>query len=197
MPDSGNTVSLEKNRLRKQLKPQREKITDEEYQSSAALLASADLTKLGINQNSVIAGYYPIRRECNCLQLLENLHNQNIVTALPVIRGDELSLHFREWAPADLLISGQLNIPEPDSKARNVTPDILLIPLLAFDKNGYRLGYGKGHYDRTLAELRKNASVTAVGIAYDAQEIPQIPFDQYDQRLDWILTPSGLKKLGE
>ncbi len=197
MPDLGNTVSLEKNRLRKQLKPLRENITDEEYQTSALKLASASLTGLKLDHNTIVAGYFPIRRECNCLPLLEKLFRKNITLALPVIRGDELSLHFKQWTPSDQLKIGQLNIPEPDEKATNVTPDILLIPLLAFDKKGCRLGYGKGHYDRTLAELRNSASVIAVGVAYDTQEIPQVPSDQYDQRLDWILTPSGLKKLGE
>ncbi len=197
MQDQELKVSLAKNELRRQLKPQRETITSEEYEASRSKIAEIDLAPLSITSEKIVAGYYPVRREINCIKLLEKLHGRQITIALPVVRGDELSLHFKKWSPGDALKKGQLNILEPEGDAPNVTPDILFIPLLAFDKKGYRLGYGKGHYDRTLAELQNNASVTAVGIAYDTQEIPEVPFDQYDQRLDWILTQSGLRKLGE
>jgi 5-formyltetrahydrofolate cyclo-ligase len=137
----------------------------------------------------VVAAYYPVRSEFDCMPLLRRVAAEGWVLALPVIAGPA-PLQFREWTFGARLDIGPLGIPEPVD-GRLVVPDVLLVPLLAFDRRCYRLGYGGGHYDRTLAALRGQGAVTAIGLAFDAQEVAQVPVCPYDEQLDWILTPSG------
>jgi 5-formyltetrahydrofolate cyclo-ligase len=139
----------------------------------------------------VVAGYYPVRSEFDCMPLLRRIEADGSVLALPVIAGP-VPLQFREWTFGAPLEPGPFGIPEPTAGLLAV-PDILLVPLLAFDQRGYRLGYGGGHYDRTLGALRAQGGVAAVGLAFDTQEVAEVPACPYDQRLDWILTPSGAK----
>ena len=98
---------------------------------------------------------------------------------------------FRAWTPGDAMDSGVWGIAEPKADKPALDPDILLMPLLAFDRQGWRLGYGGGFYDRTLQGLRARKAVVAVGLGYDEQEVDAVPHLDYDQRLDWVLTPSG------
>jgi 5-formyltetrahydrofolate cyclo-ligase len=100
-------------------------------------------------------------------------------------------LVFRAWVPGDAMDKGVWGIPEPKPDKPVLEPDILLVPLLAFDVDGCRLGYGGGFYDRTLARLRAIKPVVAIGLAYDEQRVNAVPHLDYDQRLDWVLTPSG------
>jgi 5-formyltetrahydrofolate cyclo-ligase len=137
----------------------------------------------------VIAAYCPVRSEFDCMPLVRRLAAEGWVSALPVIDGDA-PLRFRRWHLDAPLRPGPFGIPEPVDGAP-VLPDVLLVPLLAFDRRCYRLGYGGGHYDRTLAVLRSQGGATAIGLAFDAQEVAQVPVCPYDERLDWILTPSG------
>jgi len=111
--------------------------------------------------------------------------------ALPVVTG-AAPLIFRAWTFGAALIAGERGISQPAAGAI-LRPALLLVPLLAFDAHGRRLGYGGGHYDRTLEALRRDGTVTAIGLAFDAQEVAQIPAGPHDQRLDWILTPSGAR----
>lgn len=194
MPQS---VSEQKKALRKKARSVRDAITAEERDKAAQELSVISLAQLDLKQGAIISGYYPVRSECNCLLLMESLRALGMRIALPVILGDEQPLKFREWEPNTDLVPGDFNIPTTPENAPEVRPDVLLVPLLAFDKLGRRTGYGKGHYDRTLAELRNSATVCAIGVAFDIQEVSEVPCDEYDQRLDWIITPSGLKKCGE
>ena len=107
------------------------------------------------------------------------------------MQGKGLPLVFRAWKPGDPLNAGVWGIQEPLPSAPALDPDILLVPLLAFDTRGYRLGYGGGFYDRTLAGFRMRKRVVAIGVAFDEQRIDAVPHTDYDQRLDWVLTPSG------
>jgi 5-formyltetrahydrofolate cyclo-ligase len=125
------------------------------------------------------------------MPLLRRVAAEGWTLALPVVAGPA-PLRFRTWTFGAPLQSGPFGIPEPEDGPL-AAPDVLLVPLLAFDRHGYRLGYGGGHYDRTLAELRAQGGVTAIGLAFDAQEVAQVPICPYDERLDWILTPSGAK----
>ena len=165
-------------------------------ENSSALLAF-DLLPLCHDYSKVIAGYYPIRSELDCLPLLEKLRDQGFSIALPIVLGDDKALSFKAWTLETKLIKGRFGILIPDEGAKDLEPDVVLVPLLAFDRQGTRLGYGKGHYDRTLEHLKKHKEVISVGIAYNEQEFEKLPCDDYDQKLDWILTPSGLQKLGE
>ncbi|NJM30016.1 MAG: 5-formyltetrahydrofolate cyclo-ligase [Rhizobiales bacterium] len=135
-----------------------------------------------------ISGFAPYQSEISVMPLLTALAKAGWITALPVVIAKNQPLVFRAWLPGSETVPGIWNIPVPPPTSSEVAPDVLLVPLLAFDREGYRLGYGGGFYDRTLAKLRAIKSVTAIGIAYAAQEVPSVPHDAHDQRLDWIMT---------
>jgi 5-formyltetrahydrofolate cyclo-ligase len=112
--------------------------------------------------------------------------------ALPAVMARGKTLAFRAWSPGDRLMLGPLGILEPSPAAAEVIPDIMLVPLAAFDRLGHRIGYGAGHYDFTLAHLRKTKPITAIGLAFAAQEIEAVPALQHDERLDYVLTETRL-----
>ena len=112
--------------------------------------------------------------------------------ALPVVVERDRHLDFRAWSPGDDLEAGDHGTWHPYPSAPLVVPDVVLVPLLAFDRAGWRLGYGGGYYDRTLQGLRRAAPVTTIGIGFAAQEVMTVPHDGHDQRLDWIATETGL-----
>lgn len=124
------------------------------------------------------------------------LGNNGWITALPVVIAKGEPLQFRSWQAGEPLIEGNFGIETPPETAVNVFPDVLLVPMLAFDRQGYRLGYGGGFYDRTIAKLRKLKPVTAIGVAYAAQEMLDLPSGEHDEPLDWILTEKGQMKCG-
>jgi 5-formyltetrahydrofolate cyclo-ligase len=140
----------------------------------------------------VVSAYMPIRDEVDPRPLMERLFEQGATVAVPTLAGAAAPLAFRRWEPFMALIPGELEIPEPSHDAPLVEPDLVLVPLLAFDRGGHRLGYGRGYYDRTLAAARARRHVTAVGLAFTAQEMVSVPAGDDDQRLDWILTETAL-----
>jgi 5-formyltetrahydrofolate cyclo-ligase len=129
--------------------------------------------------------------ELNVWPLLRRLHAAGVPLALPVVEGKGKPLVFRAWTPGDAMDKGVWGIPQPKADKPVLEPDLLLVPLLAFDRTGRRLGYGGGFYDRTLASLRARKPIVAIGLAYDEQRVDAVPHLDYDQRLDWVLTPSG------
>ena len=137
----------------------------------------------------VVSGYWPMRDEFDVRPLLAALHERGHPCALPVVMGRGLALEFRAWKPGDALVEAAFGTRVPAHDAPLVTPQLLLVPLLAFDGRGYRLGYGGGFYDRSLAALE---SPIAVGCAYDAQRVDALPVDAHDRRLDWIVTETGI-----
>jgi 5-formyltetrahydrofolate cyclo-ligase len=149
------------------------------------------LPRLGASP-PVVSAYMPIRDEIDPRPLMERLFERGVTVAVPTLTGPGAPLAFRRWEPFMTLIPGQLDIPEPSRDAPLVEPDLVLLPLLAFDRSGHRLGYGRGYYDRTLAVLRTTRPVTAVGLAFAAQEMLSVPAGDRDQRLDWVLTESAL-----
>jgi 5-formyltetrahydrofolate cyclo-ligase len=132
--------------------------------------------------------YWPMREELDVRPLLNTLNDLGATTALPTISARHQPLVFRRFAPGDALMSGVFGTHEPESTAPSVTPDIVIAPLLGFDRSGFRLGYGGGYYDRTLAALRRTGAVQAIGVAYHEQEFAAIPHDAADSRLDLIVT---------
>ena len=137
---------------------------------------------------AVISGYSPIRSELDPVPLMQKLAAQGAKLALPAILGRGKSLAFRAWVPGDRLTMGPLGILEPSPAAAELVPDIMLVPLAAFDRLGHRIGYGAGHYDFTLAHLRKLKPITAIGLAFAAQEIKAVPALAHDVALDYVLT---------
>jgi len=160
-------------------------------QSAGARLAEHGLSFLNLRSSATVSGFSAIGEEIDPEPLLIRLIGEGHGAALPVMQGKGLPLIFRAWTPGDAMAAAVWGIPEPLASKAEVVPDVLLVPLLAFDHAGYRLGYGGGFYDRTLDRLRRLKPVVAVGIAYDEQRVDAVPHLHYDQPLDWVLTPSG------
>jgi 5-formyltetrahydrofolate cyclo-ligase len=136
----------------------------------------------------VIAAYAAIGTEADPERLVDILSDHGCLVALPCVTGVDLPLSFRLWAKGSQLVPGPLGTREPAEGAEMV-PDFLIVPLLAFDGRGHRLGYGGGYYDRTLAALRRQKpGIVAVGLAFAAQEVTNLPIEPEDEPLDWIVT---------
>ena len=130
----------------------------------------------------------PLKSEINPLPLMKKLAEAGATLALPVVAGRGKPLIMRTWRWGEPLAEGVWGIREPKPEAPEVEPDILLVPLLAFDRAGNRIGYGAGYYDMTIARLRARKPVKAVGIAFAIQEVPAVPATERDERLDLVLT---------
>jgi 5-formyltetrahydrofolate cyclo-ligase len=143
-----------------------------------------------IPPSAIVSGYWPVKEEIDDLPLLRRLIALGHPCGLPVIEGRGFPLKFRRWHPERPLVAGKWGIATPDEGCEDVEPELVIVPLLAFDRRGNRLGYGAGYYDRTLAGLRARGRgrTLAVGVAYGAQEAEAVPVDDDDERLDWIVT---------
>ena len=139
-----------------------------------------------------IGGYYPSNYEIDDLEILDLLEKQNYRTSLPIVKKNN-QMNFYEWSKKDLLIINKFGIPEPVS-SKIVYPDILLVPLVGYDKNLNRLGYGGGFYDRYIEKIDKIKKTTKIGLAFSYQKIKSIPIDQYDKKLDFIITEKKILK---
>jgi 5-formyltetrahydrofolate cyclo-ligase len=147
-------------------------------------------------ETDIISAFHSFDTEISTFELFDKLVADGWIAALPVVIAKNTPLVFRQWAPGDALVLGRWNIKVPPEEAPEVLPDVLLVPLLAFDRKGFRLGYGGGFYDRTLEKLRLLKKVTAIGIAYAGQEVDAVPYEEFDQRLDWIMTEKETFKCG-
>jgi len=163
-----------------------------EHRAAAAQAIAARGLPIEIVPGAVVAGYSPIRSEIDPTPLLRKLAAQGAQPALPVITAGDQPLKFRGWASDDRLRRGRLGILEPPPDAAELVPDILLVPLAAFDRLGHRIGYGAGHYDRTLAQLRALKAITAIGLAFAAQEVEAVPALLHDAALDYVLTETQM-----
>ncbi len=161
---------------------------------AAALAAYADA--LEIAPEAVVAGYAAFRDEADPRLLLLALAARGHPLALPAMIGKAQPLRFQRWCEGDALVMHPYGVAEPHPDSAVVVPSVLLVPLLAFDAQGSRLGYGGGYYDRTLAALRTAGRVCAIGIAYAGQELPAVPHGAHDERLDGVLTENGLMQFG-
>jgi 5-formyltetrahydrofolate cyclo-ligase len=169
----------------------RDALSGEQRAAAAEVIALRGLP-IEIRHGTVVSGYSPIRSEIDPTSLMQALAAQGARLALPAITARGQSLRFRAWFVGDKLLRGPLGILEPSPAAAEIIPDIVLVPLAAFDRTGHRIGYGAGHYDRTLAQLRKSKTVTAIGIAFAAQEVEAVPALQHDVALDYVLTETQL-----
>ena len=154
-------------------------------------IAGHGLRFLMPSPGAAVSGFSAINDEIDPLTLMTQLAGEGHPLALPAMQGKGQPLLFRAWSPGDEMAPAVWGIAEPLAARPAIQPDIVLVPLLAFDAVGHRLGYGGGFYDRSLAQLRAHKTVIAVGIAYDEQRVDAVPHLDYDQPLDWVLTPSG------
>ncbi len=150
---------------------------------------------IGLAPGAVVAGYWPRGDELDVRDLLQALHGAGYGCALPVVTDPGRALAFRRWRPGGALKAGRFGIMEPAADAATVVPDMVIAPLLAFDRSGYRLGYGAGYYDRTLRELRRAGRVVAAGIGFEGQRVDSVPHDESDERLDWVVTETGAVRI--
>ncbi|WP_457796176.1 5-formyltetrahydrofolate cyclo-ligase [Methylocystis sp. S23] len=187
-----------KTELRRHALARRDLVTHEEAHGAAAAIARRGLAlvealaaETGL-EAPVISVYWPIRSELNTRPLIDALAGKGYKVVLPVMHKVRQPLVFRDFAPGDGLVKGPFGLSEPaeDKTARD--PDILFSPLAAFDRKGFRLGYGGGIYDATLAQLRPTKNLTAIGVAYSCQEADRVPTEPHDQRLDYLLTEREL-----
>jgi 5-formyltetrahydrofolate cyclo-ligase len=146
------------------------------------------LAAVAIPAAVTVSGFWPLDGEFDPRPLFQALHARGHAIGLPVVVGRGQPLLFRRWEPGMALVRGNFKVMTPPPDAPEVVPRVLLVPLLAFDREGYRLGYGGGFYDRTLAKLRAAGDALAVGVAFAMQEVPAVPRDDTDQPLDWIVT---------
>lgn len=138
--------------------------------------------------NSIVAGYWPLRDEIDPRPLMEVFYCEQVRMALPCVEAPDHPLVFRSWQPGAELKAARFGVQEPDPSLPDVRPSLVLVPLVAFDEKGGRLGYGGGYYDRTLAALSALGPVTTVGLAYEAQKVKAVPKARFDVALDWIVT---------
>ncbi len=147
---------------------------------------------LSAQAGAVLSGYMPMRSEMDPLPAMAAHRG---VVGVPVIPGPAMALRFREWSPGCALVAGEFGALIPAEGAW-VEPAVLIVPMLAFDARGYRLGYGGGFYDRTLEMLRARRPTLAVGFAFAAQEVDEVPIDAYVQQLDAVVTEEGVREFG-
>jgi 5-formyltetrahydrofolate cyclo-ligase len=180
-------IANEKVQLRHAAQARRDALTPDARKAAADTIA-ARAFPLAIAPSVIVSGFMPLKSEINPLPLMQKLSEAGARLALPAIAGRGKPLIMRAWAWGEPLDHGQWGIREPKPEAAELEPDILLVPLLAFDRAGHRIGYGAGYYDRTIGRLRAIKPVTAIGVAFAAQEVAKVPATERDARLDLVLT---------
>jgi 5-formyltetrahydrofolate cyclo-ligase len=181
-----SNLVTQKAELRGAALTRRDSLSPEDRAAAAETIAqrALPLTVAG----TIVSGFMPLKSELNPIPLMRKLAEAGARLALPAIAGRGKPLIMRAYAFGDELVRGQWGIREPKPEAAEVAPDILLVPLAAFDRAGHRIGYGAGYYDMTIAALRAKKKITAVGLAFAAQEISEVPATPRDEALDVVLT---------
>ena len=182
------TLNDRKRALRAAVLARRQSLADNERQAAAAALLEMFQLERPVELPAVVSGFWPIKDEIDIRPLMDWLFNKGCRIALPVVQGRGQRLLFRAWKPGDALEPGVFGTLQPSPSSETVEPYALLVPLLACDGEGWRLGYGGGFYDRTLDDLRRKRKVTAIGVGFDLQFVEEVPHGADDQRLDWLLT---------
>ena len=160
--------------------------------SAAPDVCARFLAAIAVPPGAVVAGYWPINDELDSRPLMRALAERGHPLALPIVESMRDRLAFRAYREGDPLRAASFGTSVPAADAAELCPHVFLVPLLAFDRQGHRLGYGKGYYDRTLAHARlADPACCAVGLAYAAQEIAAVPVSAHDTRLDWLVTEEG------
>jgi 5-formyltetrahydrofolate cyclo-ligase len=182
------TLLDDKRTLRSAMLAWRGALAEDERRAAADGLLATWRRETPFETPAVVSGFWPIKEEIDIRPLMIELFNSGCQMVLPVVQGRGKPLLFRAWRPGDRLEVGVFGTLQPSARRETVEPDALLVPLLACDEAGWRLGYGGGFYDRTLRGLRARRKVTAVGVGFDAQLVPEVPHGPDDQPLDWLLT---------
>lgn len=176
-----------KQQLRANALAARDALSEDARKAAAATIAARGLP-FALQPGAVVAGYVAIRSELNPAPLMLRLAAAGARLALPAITARGHALTFRAFAPDDRLVMGSLGIPEPSPAAAELIPNVMLVPLAAFDRAGHRIGYGGGYYDYTFSHLRKAHHVIGVGLGFAIQETAAVPALAHDAALDYVLT---------
>jgi 5-formyltetrahydrofolate cyclo-ligase len=173
------------------MRERRTAIINARGQQLAAALAEQSLEFAAPSSQAIVSAFFSMADELATGPLLARLHTRGFRLCLPVMQGKTAALLFRAWSPGDPMKTVTWGIQEPRDDKPALDPDIYLVPLLAFDRRGWRLGYGGGFFDRTLRAARMARPIVAVGLGIAEAEVDAVPHLDYDERLDWVLTPSG------
>ncbi len=179
--------AVEKTILRREGLARRNALPAAERAKAAEAIAARPFP-VPVLPGTIASGFMPMKSEINPIPLLRKLADAGARLALPVVAGKGKPLIMRAWALGEPLTAGVWGIREPKPEAPEVEPDILIVPLLAFDRSGHRVGYGAGYYDMTIDALRRKKPTLAIGIAFAVQEIDAVPITPRDVRLDLVLT---------
>jgi 5-formyltetrahydrofolate cyclo-ligase len=180
-------IEVAKTDVRREALKRRDSIPAEQ-RAAAALAIAGRVLPVTLWPDIVVSGYSPMKSEVNPLPLLRRFADAGAQLALPVVAGRGAPLIMRAWAFGEALDAGVWGIREPKPESPEVFPDVVLVPLLAFDRRGHRIGYGAGYYDMTIAQLRSFKTITAIGVAFAAQQIEEVPATPRDAPLDLVLT---------
>jgi 5-formyltetrahydrofolate cyclo-ligase len=181
------SIEKEKSELRREMIARRDALPADVRSAVAQAIAGRPFP-VSAAPGTIVSGFMPMKGEIDPLPLMKRFSSGGARLALPVIAGRGRPLLMRAWNFGEPLVSGVWGIREPPAQAAEVEPDILLVPLVAFDRAGRRLGYGGGYYDLTVTRLRAHKPVVAMGIAYAIQEIAGVPVAPHDATLDLVLT---------
>lgn len=185
-------LAAEKVQARKAASKNRKRIAAESDGTAFDRIAGFFETDVAPPVGSVVSGFLPIGSEIDPRPALDRLRALGCRICLPCVVAPETPLVFRLWRDGDALVREEFGTMAPAPTAEAVEPDFIIVPMLAFDRDGYRLGYGGGFYDRSLEALRRTKTVRAIGVAYAAQEIAAVPRGDYDEPLDWVVTEQGV-----
>jgi 5-formyltetrahydrofolate cyclo-ligase len=186
MPQS-TSIEETKAALRREALARRDALPRASRAAAAEAIAARPFP-VTIEPGAVVSGFMPMKSEINPVPLMRKLADAGAALALPVVAGKGQPLIMRAWRFGEPLAAGVWGIREPKPDAPEVFPDVLIVPLLAFDRRGHRIGYGAGYFDMTIAALRASKPIVAAGVAFAAQEIAEIPTTPRDARLDLVLT---------
>lgn len=189
-------LAAAKSALRKTVLARRAAIASEAAEAAALAVAVRMMALLARWPVGAISAFRAFGDEIGTAPLLLGLDAARYRIGLPIVIGKAKPLVFRAWRPGDSMVAGPHGIEQPLDTAPEVEPDILIVPMAAFDAAGYRIGYGGGFYDRSLAALRAKKPILAIGLAYDEQEVEAVPRGPYDARLDHLVTPARTLSFG-
>ena len=187
MDHHSTSIADAKAALRREAVARRDSLPPDMRAAAARTIAERPFP-CAVAAGAIVSGFMPLKSEINPMPLMRRLADAGAQLALPAVAGRGKPLTMRAFAFGEPLVAGVWGIREPGPDAREVFPDIVIVPLLAFDRAGRRLGYGAGYYDMTITGLRARKPVVAVGIAFAAQEIPRVPTTARDAALDLVLT---------
>ena len=188
-----------KNNLRQNAMEKRDQLSVNDDGMAARMIAAQIIMLPELDGDlsvvKTVAGYYPIKSELDALTILKVLHAAFFPIALPSIKAKDSPLEFQSWDMKSALIDGPFATKQ--SSEAFVIPEIIIVPLLAFDLKGARIGYGGGYYDRTIEALRKNnPNLITIGVAYDGQKVDAVPTEEHDQKLDMVVTEKTRYRVG-